>query len=127
MPSEKIIFLTIGEPGYSRSWTYFNGARKLGANVEFIEIKSTALINQFLTLRKRLSRKYVYVVMSPSQYLVPLVKFFLGRKVILDAGWSLFEATVLARKRFGSFGLLALKTFLIDFISSHLALSLIHI
>jgi glycosyltransferase involved in cell wall biosynthesis len=121
MASEKIIFLTIGEPGYSRSWTYFNGARKLGANVEFIEVKSTALINQFLTLRKRLSRKYVYVVMSPSQYLVPFVRIFLGRKVILDAGWSLFEATVLARRRFGSFGLLALKTFLVDFISSHLA------
>jgi glycosyltransferase involved in cell wall biosynthesis len=121
MTSEKIIFLTIGEPGYSRSWTYFNGARKLGANVEFIEIESSALINQFLALRKRLSRKYVYVVMSPSQYLVPFVRIFLGRKVILDAGWSLFEGTVLARKRFGLFGLLALKTFLIDFISSHLA------
>lgn len=121
MATEKIIFLTIGEPGYSRSWTYFNGARKLGANVEFIEIESSALINQFLTLRKKLSRKYVYVVMSPSQYLVPFVRIFLGRKVISDAGWSLFEGTVLARKRFGLFGLLALKTFLIDFISSHLA------
>jgi len=121
MASEKIIFLTIGKPGYSRSWTYFNGARKLGANVDFIEIDSNALINQFLTLRKRFSKKNVYVVMSPSQYLVPFVRIFLGRKVILDAGWSLFEATVLARKRFGLFGLLALKTFLIDFISSHLA------
>jgi len=121
MASEKIIFLTIGEPGYSRSWTYFNGARKLGANVEFIEIESSALVNQFLALRKRLSRKYVYVVMSPSQYLVTFVRIFLGRKVILDAGWSLFEGTVLARKRYGVFGLLVLKTYLIDFVSSHLA------
>lgn len=121
MTSEKIIFLTIGEPGYSRSWTYFNGARKLGANVSFIKIESTALTKQFLTLRKRLSRENVYVVMSPSQYLVPFVRIFLGRKVILDAGWSLFEGTVLARKRYGLFGLLALKTYLIDFVSSHLA------
>ena len=121
MAFEKIIFLTIGEPGYSRSWTYFNGARKLGANVEFIKIESNALTKQFLTLRKSLSRENVYVVMSPSQYLVPFVRIFLGRKVILDAGWSLFEGTVLARKRFGLFGLLALKTYLIDFISSHLA------
>jgi len=121
MGSEKIVFLTIGEPGYSRSWTYFNGARKLGANVEFIEIKSNALTKQFLILRKRLSRKHVYVVMSPSQYLAPFVRVFLGPKVILDAGWSLFEGTTLARKRFGLFGLLALKTYLIDFISSHLA------
>ena len=121
MTSEKIIFLTIGKPGYSRSWTYFNGARKLGANVEFIKIEPKALIKQFLTLRKGLSRKYVYVVMSPSQYLVPFVRIFLGRRVILDAGWSLFEGTVLARKNIGFFGLLALKTYFIDFISSHLA------
>jgi glycosyltransferase involved in cell wall biosynthesis len=121
MTSEKIIFLTIGEPGYSRSWTYFNGARKLGANVEFIKIESTALTKQFLILRKKLSRKYVYVVMSPSQYLVTFVRIFLGQKVILDAGWSLYEGTVLARKRYGIFGLFALKTYLIDFISSHLA------
>jgi glycosyltransferase involved in cell wall biosynthesis len=121
MASEKIIFLTIGEPGYSRSWTYFNGARKLGANVEFIKIESKTLTKQFLKLRKNLSREYVYVVMSPSQYLVSFVRFFLGQKVILDAGWSLFEGTVLARKRYGLFGFLALKTFLIDFVSSHLA------
>ena len=121
MTSKKIIFLTIGEPGYSRSWTYFNGARKLGANVDFIKIESTALTKQFLTLRKKLSRENVYVVMSPSQYLVPFVRIFLGRKVISDAGWSLFEGTVIARKRYGLFGLLALKTYLIDFISSHLA------
>jgi glycosyltransferase involved in cell wall biosynthesis len=49
------------------------------------------------------------------------VRIFLGRKVISDAGWSLFEGTVLARKRYGLFGLLALKTYLIDFVSSHLA------
>jgi glycosyltransferase involved in cell wall biosynthesis len=121
MTSEKIIFLTIGEPGYSRSWTYFNGARKLGANVSFIKIESTNLTKQFLKLRKSLSRENMYVVMSPSQYLVPFVRIFLGRKVISDAGWSLFEGTVLARKRYGLFGLLALKTYLIDFVSSHLA------
>ena len=121
MGSEKIVFLTVSEPGYSRSWTYFNGARKLGANVEFIKIESKSLVFQFLSLRKRFSRKNIYVVMSPSQYLVPFVRIFLGRKVISDAGWSLFEGTVLARKRFGLFGLLAVKTFLIDFISSHLA------
>jgi glycosyltransferase involved in cell wall biosynthesis len=125
MSSEKITFLTIGEPGYSRSWTYFNGARKLGANVDFIKIESKDLTKQFLRLRKRLSRKYVYVVMSPSQYLVPFVRIFLGRKVILDAGWSLFEGTVLARKRYGIFGLLALKTYLIDLVSSHLATKVI--
>jgi glycosyltransferase involved in cell wall biosynthesis len=122
MASEKIVFLTIGEPGYSRSWTYFNGAKKLGAKVEFIKIQPKSLITQFLVLRKRFSRNNIYIVMSPSQYLVPFVKFFLGQKVIADAGWSLFEGTVLARKKYGLFGLLALKTYLIDFLASHLAI-----
>lgn len=121
MNSKKIIFLTIGEPGYSRSWTYFNGAKRLGANVEFIKIESNNLIKQFFRLRKRFSTEHAFVVMSPSQYLVPLVRIFLGRTIILDAGWSLFEGTVVARKRYGFFGLLALKTYLIDLISSQIA------
>jgi hypothetical protein len=53
---KKIIFLTIGEAGYSRSWTYFNGAKKLGANVDFIKINSNKLIKQFLQIKKQLSK-----------------------------------------------------------------------
>jgi glycosyltransferase involved in cell wall biosynthesis len=121
MNSKKIVFLTISNPGYSRSWTYFNGARKLGANVEFVKIESKKLTKQFLELKKIFSSDLVFVVMSPSHYLVPFVKIFLGRTVILDAGWSLFEATVIARKKFGFLGLLAVKTYLIDFVSSHIA------
>ena len=78
---KKIIFLTIGEPGYSRSWTYFNGAKKLGANVEFIKIDSSNLIKQFLQIKKQVAKDNIFVVMSPSQYLVPFVRFFLGKKI----------------------------------------------
>jgi glycosyltransferase involved in cell wall biosynthesis len=121
MNPKKVIFLTISEPGYSRSWTYFNGARKLGENVEFIKIESNHLVKQFFMLREKFSKEDAFVVMSPSQYLVPFVRIFLGRTIILDAGWSLFEATVIARNRYGFFGLGALKTYLIDFISSQIA------
>jgi glycosyltransferase involved in cell wall biosynthesis len=121
MNLKRVIFLTIGEPGYSRSWTYFNGARKLGENVEFVKIESNHLIKQFFRLRERFCKEDAFVVMSPSQYLVPIVRIFLGRTIILDAGWSLFEGTVIARKRYGFFGLVALKTYLIDFISSQIA------
>ena len=122
---KKIIFLTIGEAGYSRSWTYFNGAKKLGANAEFIKINSNKLIKQFLQIKRQVSKDSIYVVMSPSQYLVPFVRFFLGKNIVLDAGWSLFEGTVISRKRYGFLGSLAIKNYLIDFISSHIARKII--
>ena len=122
---KKIIFLTIAEAGYSRSWTYFNGAKKLGANVEFIKIDSSKLIKQFLQIKKQLSKDSIFVVMSPSQYLVPFVRFFLGKNIVLDAGGSLFEGTVISRKRYGFLGSIAIKNYLIDFISSHIARKII--
>jgi glycosyltransferase involved in cell wall biosynthesis len=118
MKHQKIVFLTIGEPGYSRSWTYFNGARKLGIKVEFIKINSQNLLLQFRSLRKDLSNQFIYVVMSPSQYLVPYVWFFLGKKIVLDAGWSLFEGSVISRRNFGFLGFHAIKIYLIDLIAS---------
>ena len=122
---KRIIFLTIGESGYSRSWTYYNGARKLGAQVEFKKIDNKNLIRSFWGLRNQCSSKDVYVVMSPSHYLVIFVRLFLGKTIILDAGWSLFEGTILARKNYGFFGWLIFKTYLIDFFSSHLATKII--
>ena len=117
--------MTIGEAGYSRSWTYFNGSKKLGANVEFKKIDSKKLIKQFLQMKQQFSKDNIFVVMSPSQYLVPFVRFFLGKNIILDAGWSLFEGTVISRKRHGFFGSVAIKNYLIDFISSHIARKII--
>ena len=122
---KKIIFLTIGEAGYSRSWTYFNGAKKLGANVEFKKIDSNKLIKQFLQMKHQFSKDSIFVVMSPSQYLVPFVRFFLGKNIVLDAGWSLFEGTVISRKRYGTLGSIAIKNYLIDFISSHITKKII--
>jgi glycosyltransferase involved in cell wall biosynthesis len=63
--------------------------------------------------------------MSPSQYLVPFVRFFLGKNIVLDAGWSLFEGTVISRKRYGFLGSLAIKNYLIDFTSSYIAKKII--
>lgn len=123
--SEKIIFLTITKPGYSRSWTYFNGIKKLGFDADFIKIDSRNLIKEFVRIKKRVSRNNIFVVMSPSQYLVPFVRLFFGKKVYLDAGWSLFEATIISRKQFGLFGWLALKNYLIDWTASLLAQKII--
>jgi glycosyltransferase involved in cell wall biosynthesis len=53
--------------------------------------------------------------MSPSHYLIPYVKIFLGKNTYLDAGWSLFEGTIIARRQFGFMGVNAIKSYLIDF------------
>ena len=115
---KKIIFLTIGEAGYSRSWTYFNGAKKFGANVEFKRINSNKLIKQFLQMKQQFSKDSIFVVMSPSHYLVPLTRIFLGKNIYLDAGWSLFEGSIITRRQLGFMGINAVKIYAIDFIAS---------
>ena len=123
--SKRIIFLTIAEAGYSRSWTYFNGAKKLGENVEFIKIYPSTLVKQFFQIRQHCSKECIFIIMSPSQYLALFARLFLGKRIVLDAGWSLFEGTVISRKRYGIFGMIAIKNYLIDFISSHAAKKII--
>jgi glycosyltransferase involved in cell wall biosynthesis len=122
---KKIIFLTIEDPGYSRSWHYYSGVRKIGVDVKFVKIDSNRLFSEYLKLRKTFSRDDIFVVMSPSHYLTFYTRIFLGRHIVLDAGWSLFEATVLTRRKYGLFGRIFLKTYLIDFLSSHIAKKII--
>jgi hypothetical protein len=66
----RIVFLTIGEPGYSRSWTYFNGLRKVGVPVEFLQIPTKTPVKEIFSKRKEFNRKKdIFVVMNPSHYL----------------------------------------------------------
>lgn len=118
---KQILFITIGEWGYSRSWTFFSGMKETGLPVTFLKTTSSRLVKEILLLRKQYSRDDIFIIMSPSQILVPIVRFFLGPNIILDAGWSLFEGTVISRKRFGLFGYNAVKNYLIDLTASHLA------
>jgi glycosyltransferase involved in cell wall biosynthesis len=50
-----------------------------------------------------------------------MAKLLLHGKIILDAGWSLFEGTYISRKKVGFLGYLLIKNYAIDFVSSHLA------
>lgn len=121
LSNNKIIFLTIDKPGYSRSWNYYCGIRKLGVRARFINFNSKRLFREYLKLRKTCTRNDIFVVMSPSHYLTIYTRLFLGKNIVLDAGWSLFEATVCVRKIYGYFGYIFLKTYLVDFLSSRLA------
>lgn len=113
-----IYFLTIGDKGYSRSWNYFTGLRKNGVKVEFLKLNNTKLLKKFIAIRKQTKRNDIYIVMSPSHYLTPFTRIFLGKNTYLDAGWSLFEGSILARRQIGLLGINLIKTYLIDLLAS---------
>jgi len=114
----QITFITIGPEGYSRSWNYFKGLQDLISNVQVIHLNPKNLLGQILKIRKKQNKQSIYIIMSPSQYLTPLVWGLLSKKIILDAGWSLHEGTKISR---GIRGIQAIKCYLIDLIASQLA------
>ncbi len=114
----QITFITIGPEGYSRSWNYFKGLQDLISGVQVIHLNPKGLLRQIVKVRKSQSKQSIYIVMSPSQYLTPLVWGLLSKRIILDAGWSLYEGTTISR---GIIGLQSIKVYLIDFIASQLA------
>jgi glycosyltransferase involved in cell wall biosynthesis len=111
-------FLTIGDSGYSRSWNYLEGLHKLGVNAGFTQIDSKKLIRVFWAIRKKTSKNDVFVIMSPSHYLVPFARVFLGKNIYLDAGWSLLEGSIISRRQVGFMGMNVLKAYFIDFTAS---------
>lgn len=117
----KVYFVTIGEPGYSRSWTYFNQLKSIKKDVEFVKITPPKIFQEIYKLRKFIPRNAQIVVMSPSQYLVIPIRIIISKNIIMDAGWSLFEGTVISRKIYGCFFYKVIKTYLIDLSSSYLA------
>ncbi len=118
MKEKVFYFLTIGDEGYSRSWNYFVGLRKNGVKVEFLKLDNTKLLKQFIAIRKQTKRNDIFIVMSPSHYLTPFTRIFLGDNTYLDAGWSLFEGSILARHQIGFIGINLIKTYLIDLLAS---------
>jgi len=117
----KLLFLTVTEPGYSRSWVYYEILRRSGYDVEFRRISVNNVFSSLISLRSKINDDYLYIVMSPSHYLTILIRMFLGKKIVLDAGWSLFESTVLSRNQYGFLGFNLVKTYIIDWISAHFA------
>jgi len=113
-----IYFLTIGDTGYSRSWNYYASLKKNGTRVEFLKLDNTRLLKKFISLRKQTKRTDIFIVMSPSHYLTPFTRIFLGKNTYLDAGWSLFEGSILARRQIGFMGINLIKTYSIDLIAS---------
>lgn len=111
----KIIFITIGPIGYSRSWVYYNSLKEIIPNLNLIQLNSKNLIIQILKLKKKFSRDSIFIIMSPSQYLAIPIRILLSKNIVTDFGWSLYEGTRISR---GVTGIPAIKSFLIDFFAS---------
>jgi glycosyltransferase involved in cell wall biosynthesis len=119
-----LVFLSIYDQDYSRSGTYFSQIARLRSDTYFVRIRPRYLIRDLFLVRRNFPDS-TYVVMGPSQYLIPLATLILRKRIVLDAGWSLFEATYISRGKIGYLGLSILKSFLIDFTASHVARKII--
>lgn len=117
----KIVFLSMYGAGYSRSGTLYSELVKRSLDVSFHQIAPKNLVRSLRKIRAQYPRDTMYIVASPSQYLTLFARLTLGKNIFLDAGWSLFEGTVLSRGRIGILGFVAIKNYLIDFVASHVS------
>lgn len=121
MKINSIYFISIKDLSNFRSDIYYNYLKNNYKNLKFVKMDQNNLIHSFIQLRTASNRNDVFVVMCPSHYLVPFARFFLGKNTYLDAGWSLFEGSVIARRDFGFLGHKVVKAYLIDFAAARLA------
>ena len=118
------IFITLTNSGYSRSWNYYSELLRNSEKVEFLRINPKNTRN-FLTIRRNFQKQNNFIIMSPSHLLVFQARIFLGKNIYLDAGWSLFEGSIISRRNFGFLGFNALKSYLIDFLAALFAKKII--
>lgn len=121
LKTNSIYFISIKELSTFRSDIYYNYLKNNYENLKFVKIDQKNLIYSFTKLRALSNRNDVFIVMSPSHYLVPFARFFLGKNTYLDAGWSLFEGSVITRRNFGFLGHNVVKAYLIDLVAALLA------
>lgn len=118
----EIVFVNGSSSVYSRSKNYFNGLRKLGIKVSWVEIEPTNKWRQLYELKRKFRGKAVnFIITSPNHLLVIYARMVGLNNLYLDAGWPLYDGVVLSRREFGKYRLKPLITFCIDYFSFHLA------
>ena len=114
-PSLQLIFISRYDQNYSRSAVLLHSLalRKFShfirINNVFKDVWKTATY-----ARRQVGPKTVFVVMSPSSYLTPILKLMTSRPIILDSGWPLldgFNSRIENKKKIIS----RIKTYIIDF------------
>lgn len=117
-----IFYLSYLGEEYSRSGVHLTFLKQSYPNlsVEFIKLKVPLVLNICLIYklsRKNKSNNCVFVVMSPSNISVVLLKIFSRKKIVLDAGWPISDSTELRASNAWS----RVKSLILDFVSFKLS------
>ena len=117
----RFTFITSYEIDYSRSGVLLSYLSKKGLVIEVIKFKSWKTLIFFAEqILKANKRTDYYIIMNPSQFLTPIVRFLTFKKIILDSGWPLTEKSR-ARNISIKEKLQRVKSWAVDFTSMHLA------
>lgn len=119
----KIVCLSFYEQTYSRGSVYLNSSYVKSNNLSFEKIKTglrASIQMTYLLSRREQHKNTIFVVLSPSHVLVPLLRLFWRGRIVLDAGWPLTDAAI-SRGLFFIKPWKLIKSVVIDFISFRLA------
>lgn len=118
--AEEIIFVNLKNNKYSRTRNYYHGLLKLKIDCSWRDIDGfRELANVYREIRP--FRNNTTIVVTSRSQLLSIYSFFLGYRVILDAGLPLWDGVITSRRNFGFMGFGLIKVYLIDYLSFHLA------
>jgi hypothetical protein len=117
---KKIIFINLKNNKYARTRNYYHGLLKLKVNCSWRDV---AGFRELIAVYKEIKpfRNNTIIVVTSRSQLLSIYSFFLGCRVILDAGLPLWDGVITSRRNFGFMGFRLIKVYLIDFLSFHLA------
>ena len=116
----KIIFINLKNNKYTRTRNYYNGLLKLGVECTWHDINGFIGLLMLYREIKSFQNKTTVVATSRSQ-LLSIYSFFLGYRVVLDAGLPLWDGVITSRRSFGFMGWGLIKVYFTDFLSFHLS------
>jgi len=116
----RIIFINLTNNKYTRTRNYYHGFLKLDIDCSW---KDVAGFRELVSVYREIKpfRNNTTVIVTSRSQLLSIYSFFLGYRVILDAGLPLWDGVITSRRSFGFMGLSLIKVYLIDYLSLHLA------
>jgi glycosyltransferase involved in cell wall biosynthesis len=117
----KILFFSFVGAHYSRSGTILNFDSERYSK-EFISLPKGAFANlvAIILMNHKIKLVDFYVVMSPCHMVAPILKLLSGKKVVLDAGWSLTDGQLSRSNKIKDWPKLV-RTYAIDLVAFHTA------
>ena len=93
----KIVCLSFYDQTYSRGSVYLNSSFVKSYDLFFKNIDTglkASLRMTYLLAKNEKNTDTIFVVLSPSHVLVPLLRLFWRGKIVLDAGWPMTDAAI---------------------------------